>query len=107
MVGNSHDASLAVFDDTKLLWAALSKDFSDVPNDPDFNWTMLEIARQSFGPPSQIYWYERPFLKTLRQLYAGQGWCMKESNRCVLIHDWKFETNDYLAPHSLDFLHRG
>ena len=37
MVGNSHDASLAVFDNDKLLWASLSKDFSKVPNDPDFN----------------------------------------------------------------------
>ena len=55
MVGNSHDASLAVFDNNKLLWAALSKDFSDVDNDPHFNWTLLEVARQSFGPPSEIY----------------------------------------------------
>ena len=48
VVGNSHDASLAVFETkrrglgpnrskTELLWASLSKDFSGVPNDPDFN----------------------------------------------------------------------
>ena len=45
MVGNSHDASLAVFNThvagltdhykTDLLWASLAKDFSDVPNDPN------------------------------------------------------------------------
>ena len=40
MGGNSHDASLAVFENNRLYWAALSKDFSDVPNDPDPNWTM-------------------------------------------------------------------
>ena len=79
MVGNSHDASLAVFDDDELLWASLSKDFSKVPNDPDFNWTQLEVARQSFGPPQKVIWYERPFLKTLRQWRAGQGW-LREGN---------------------------
>ena len=87
MVGNSHDAILAVFDDDTLYWAALSKDFSKVPNDPHFNWTMLEVARQSFGPPSKVVWYERPFLKTLRQWRAGQGWLYKENN-----------IRDYLAP---------
>ena len=54
MVGNSHDASLAVFDDDKLLWASLAKDFSKVPNDPDFNWTQIEVAKQSFGPPLSL-----------------------------------------------------
>jgi carbamoyltransferase len=80
MVGNSHDASLAVFENNRLYWAALSKDFSDVPNDPDPNWTMLEVARQSFGPPDEIIWYERPFLKTIRQFTAGQGWLWSENN---------------------------
>ena len=87
MVGNN-DASSAVFDDNKLLWAALSKDFSDVDNDPHFNWTLIEVARQSFGPPSEIYWYERPFLKTLRQLYAGQGWCREENNIRTYLEKW-------------------
>ena len=27
MVGNSHDASLAIFHDNDLYWASLSKDF--------------------------------------------------------------------------------
>ena len=80
MVGNSLDASLAVFENNRLYWAALSKDFSDVPNDPDPNWTMLEVARQSFGPPDEIIWYERPFLKTIRQFTAGQGWLWSENN---------------------------
>ena len=101
MVGNSHDASLSVFDDNKLLWAALSKDFSDVPNDPDFNWTMLEVARQSFGPPSQIYWYERPFLKTLRQLRAGQGWLWNENNIRTYLKRWSLDVPIKYTTHHL------
>ena len=62
MVGNSHDASLAVFVDEKPVWACMAKDFSDVDNDPDFNWTMLESARQTYGAPDKIIWYEKPWL---------------------------------------------
>ena len=88
MVGNSHDASLAVFDDEKLLWASMSKDFSKVPNDPNFNWTQIEVARQSFGPPQKVTWYERPFLKTLRQWKAGQGWLYKENDIRAYLKEW-------------------
>ena len=98
MVGNSHDASLAVFDThiagltdhrrTDLLWASLAKDFSKVPNDPNPNWTQLEVARQSFGPPQKIVWHERPFLKTLRQWRAGQGWLYKENNIKEYLARW-------------------
>ena len=80
MVGNSHDASLAAFVNGKLAWASLAKDFSGVDNDPDFNWTQIEAVSQSYGPPDKIVWYERPMLKSFRQLYAGQGWLFKENN---------------------------
>jgi carbamoyltransferase len=88
MVGNSHDASLAVFRNKKLLWACLAKDFSDVPNDPNFNWTMIESARQTYGFPDQIVWYEKPLLKTFRQWRAGQGWLYSENNIRKLLKKW-------------------
>ena len=101
MVGNSHDASLAVFDDNELYWAALSKDFSDVPHDPDPNWTMLEVARQSFGPPEKVIWYERPFLKTLRQWQAGQGWLYKENNIKKYLSRWGINCEIEYTQHHL------
>ena len=101
MVGNSHDASLAVFEDDQLYWAALSKDFSDVPNDPDPNWTMLEVARQSFGPPGKIIWYERPFLKTLRQWQAGQGWLYKENDIKKYLSRWGLNCEIEYTQHHL------
>ena len=101
MVGNSHDASLAVFDDDKLLWASLSKDFSKVPNDPDFNWTQLEVARQSFGPPQKVIWYERPFLKTLRQWRAGQGWLREENDIRKYLKRWGINCKIEYTQHHL------
>ena len=79
MVGNSHDASIAVFNDNELLWAALAKDFSGIPNDPHPNKELIDAA-WAYGRPSEIVWYERPFLKTLRQYWAGQGWLGRENN---------------------------
>ena len=79
-VGNSHDASLAVFNYGDLVWAGLAKDFSGVPNDPHLNKDIIEYALDHWGYPSQIVWYERPVLKTLRQWWAGQGWLLKEND---------------------------
>ena len=89
LVGNSHDASVAVFETkrkglgpnptTKLLWAGLARDFSDVPNDPHLNSEIIKHALD-YGRPDKLIWYERPFLKTLRQWRAGQGWLYSENN---------------------------
>jgi carbamoyltransferase len=97
IVGNSHDASIAVFDDTrkglginkpsKLMWAGLSKDFSGVPNDPDLNEAIVAHALQ-YGKPNKVIWYERPFLKTLRQCWAGQGWLGKENDIRAYLKRW-------------------
>jgi carbamoyltransferase len=39
----------------------------------------LNYARQ-WGEPNEVVWYEKPFKKTIRQLYAGQGWNYNENN---------------------------
>jgi carbamoyltransferase len=101
MVGNSHDASLAVFDNDQLLWASLSKDFSKIDNDPNFNWTQIEVARQSFGPPQKVTWYERPFLKTLRQWRAGQGWLYKENDIRAYLNNWDIKCKIEYTQHHL------
>ena len=80
IVGNSHDASLAVFDNNELIGAALAKDFSGIPNDPHINKDLIAWGQTLRHYPHQIVWYERPFLKTLRQWRAGQGWLLKENN---------------------------
>ena len=76
---NSHDAALAVFDDDKLLFASHAERFSQIKNDPNLNFKLIEHARE-FGLPKKVVWYENPYLKTIRQLYAGQGWNWKENN---------------------------
>ena len=76
---NSHDAALAVFCDKQLVFASHSERFSGVKNDRDLSPSLLNHA-MSFGKPSHVYWYENPYLKTARQLFAGQGWKWQDNN---------------------------
>jgi carbamoyltransferase len=69
----SHNAALAVFRGDQLIFASESERFSGIKNDPDLNKELVDHAR-TFGEPDLVCWYERPWLKTLRQLTAGQGW---------------------------------
>lgn len=71
ITANGHDAAIAVFDDLRLVWAAHSERTSGVKNDGHLNYTQVTQALE-FGPPSEIHWYETPWLKRMRQLYAGQ-----------------------------------
>jgi len=101
MVGNSHDASLAVFENNKLGWASLAKDFSGIQHDPDFNNMQIDVAIQSFGYPNKVIWYERPVLKTLRQLRAGQGWKLKENNIKNYLQRWNIDCPIEYTQHHL------
>ena len=90
ITANNHDASIAVFEykvagltnnkKLKLLWAGLTRNFSDVPNDPDLNRRIIEFLKNQFGAPTEIVFYEKPILKSLRQLWAGQGFKFGENN---------------------------
>ena len=96
VVGNSHDASVAVFEEDrygKLTcdWAGMSKDFSGIENDAHLNEPMLKFLEANCPYPDEIVWYEKPFLKSLRQLQAGQGWLFKENNIKEYMRKWGFK----------------
>jgi len=76
---NSHDAALAVFTDKGLEFASHSERFSGIKNDAHLNKELIDHALQ-WGEPDEIIWYERPLVKTLRQLRAGQGLRLGENN---------------------------
>jgi carbamoyltransferase len=84
---NSHDAALAVFVDEKLVFASHSERFSGNKNDRDLCYGLVDYARQ-YGDPDKIYWYENPYLKTVRQLYAGQGWKWRDNNIRTYLNRW-------------------
>ena len=89
--GNSHDAAIAVFkysmrpawmrlsNEMELVFASQSERFSGVKNDAHLNKELVNYAKQ-WGEPDELVWYEKPFIKTLRQYRAGQGWNYSKNN---------------------------
>lgn len=71
VAAGTHDGSLAVVKDNDILFASHSERYSRVKNDAHLDQEMIDEAL-SFGHPDIIYWYENPYKKALRKLYAGQ-----------------------------------
>jgi carbamoyltransferase len=67
----NHDASMSVVDGREIVWAAHSERYSKVKNDHFLNWKIVNEA-MTYGPFDKVVYYERPWLKKTRQLYAGQ-----------------------------------
>ena len=86
---NSHDAAIAVFDykmrglspnlKLGLQWASHSERYSGKKNDAHLHPALISEA-MTYGSPDNVVWYEKPLNKTLRQLWAGQGWNYNENN---------------------------
>ena len=67
----NHDAAVSVIEDGKILFAAHSERYSRKKNDMYLNDDIIDEAF-SYGKPDKIAYYERPWIKKTRQLYAGQ-----------------------------------
>ena len=67
----NHDASMTVVDGREIVWAAHAERYSRVKNDHFLNWKIVNEA-MTHGPFDKVVYYERPWLKKTRQLYAGQ-----------------------------------
>jgi carbamoyltransferase len=70
----NHDASIAVVSDGQLKFWNKSSDFSNILNDSHLDPTLIKqaISAGNYQGPDNIVWYEKPWLKKLRQLRAGQ-----------------------------------
>ena len=67
----NHDAAISVIENGKILFAAHSERYSREKNDMYLNNDIINEAL-NYGKPDKIAYYERPWLKKSRQLYAGQ-----------------------------------
>jgi len=67
-----HDAALTLLDQHgKIVFAGHSERYSKKKNDADISSAMLDEIDMSLV--DTVAYYERPWMKQLRQLYAGQG----------------------------------
>jgi len=86
----NHDASIAVVENGKLMNWRLSSEFTGIKNDENLNIMLLGTV-YAYGVPDEIVWYERPWLKKGRQLYAGQYKLAFDRNELPSVHLKKFD----------------
>jgi len=67
----NHDAAVAMIQDGEVLFAGHSERYSGVKNDSDLNKQLIADCLR-YGKPDKVAYFERPYLKKLRQLKAGQ-----------------------------------
>jgi carbamoyltransferase len=67
----NHDAAVCVIEDGEILFGAHSERYSGKKFDAELNKEMLHEAL-SCGMPDKVAWYEKPYFKKTRQLWAGQ-----------------------------------
>jgi carbamoyltransferase len=69
-----HDAAATVISSSgDILFAGHSERYSKQKNDANLCLELIQDAENYGGAINQIAYYERPWLKQLRQWYAGQG----------------------------------
>lgn len=71
ITAQNHDASMALIDGDKIVWAGHAERYSRVKNDSHLDLDMVREMRQ-YGEPTEIVWFEKPLSKDLRRLYSGQ-----------------------------------
>jgi len=70
---NSHDAAITVVNKhNEILFAAQSERYSKKKNDAHLHPDLIADALK-YGKPDEVIWYENPWLKTFRQIRAGQS----------------------------------
>jgi len=66
-----HDAGVSLINGSQILFAGHAERYSGKKHDHELNIKIIKDALQ-YGEPDVIAYYERPWLKKTRQLYAGQ-----------------------------------
>jgi len=83
-----HDAAISkINSDGEIIYAAHSERFSRIKNDPELS-AALEIE-------GTTVFYEKPFLKNLRRLYAGQSWKSRPKYDRYVSHHWSHAAAAY------------
>jgi carbamoyltransferase len=67
-----HDAGIALISDGEIVFAGHAERYSKRKHDSELNVEILADCFTHYGIPDRIAYYERPWLKKTRQLYAGQ-----------------------------------
>jgi carbamoyltransferase len=104
-----HDAAATVIDrEGTILFAGHSERYSKKKNDADLCMPLIQDAIAHGGAIDHVAYYERPWLKQLRQWYAGQGieWNKLSARRMINDQlDHKIELPARISTHNHHLCH--
>src|SRR5210317_64603 len=84
-----HDASKAIIDSQgNILYAGHSERYSRIKNDKHLSEHMPKNR-------GETVFYEKPFLKNTRRLYAGQKWISRKKYNHYVSHHWSHVAASY------------
>jgi carbamoyltransferase len=78
-----HDAAITLIKGDDIVFAGHAERYSKIKHDPNLNSELFKDCIFNHGEPDLIAYYERPWVKKTRQLYAGQyseltkGWSVR------------------------------
>ena len=82
-----HDAAICLLRDTRIHYASSSERYSGIKGD---KWIHKDqLPRTKINKPDVVAYYEKPFRKNLRRLYAGQKW-----QKPRIKYDWSFSHHE-------------
>ena len=67
----NHDASVCLVNGNEIKFAGHAERYSRIKNDSDLNYKLLDDCF-SYGTPTEIVWFEKPYRKVMRRWYAGE-----------------------------------
>ena len=68
-----HDAALSIIDDKgNILFAGHSERYSKKKHDSELCYGIMDDAREHLTDEYQVHYYERPYVKAIRQFFAKQ-----------------------------------
>jgi carbamoyltransferase len=82
-----HDAAICTINDGEILYASHAERHSKIKNDKHL-YPSMEIKGTSV-------FYEKPFIKNLRRIYAGQKWKQRQKYNHYISHHWSHAAAAY------------
>ena len=93
-----HDAAVTVIRDSKIVFAGHSERYSKRKHDSELHPDLIKDALHHAGHIDRIAYYEKPWLKRTRQLYAGQ---YSEAIKGYNLRNWLYKNVPWSGLHSL------
>lgn len=93
-----HDAAVTAISDGKIVFAGHSERYSKIKHDSNLHPDLIRDALSYMPHVDQIAYYERPWAKRTRQLYAGQYY---DAFHGYNLRDWLYKNVAWSGLHSV------